>query len=250
MSLLPFRAVGSGVMKAARTDSGGPGGEVFAGIPDEGLAFLEDLEEHNTKEFFEPNKQLFRDRLQAPFEALLASASGRMEAAGIGVGPPKVFRVHRDLRFSKDKTPYKTNMAGYVRHRPAGGADADTGYYVSFAPSGLYVGGGLYRPARPRLERVRAAVASGAEGPALAALLAEAAGHGLEVGLDPLQRVPKPYPADHPRADLLRARSLVLGRHHQRGPWLVTTEVLDRLVEDWRRIAPLHRWLDRCLTGP
>jgi len=236
-------------MKRASADGGGPGGEVFAGIPDDGLAFLEDLEERNTKEFFEPNKRLFRDHLQAPFEALLAGAAARMEAAGIGVGSPKVFRIHRDLRFSKDKTPYKTNMAGYVRHRPDGGPESDTGYYVSFAPSGLYVGGGLYRPARAQLERIRAAVASDIEGRALADLLDAAAGHGLEVGLDPLQRMPKPYSADHPRAHLLRARSLVLGRHHERGPWLVTTEVLDRLVEDWRRIAPLHRWLDRCLTG-
>jgi len=236
-------------MKAARRDGGDPVGEAFTGIPDEGLVFLEDLEEHNTREFFEPNKQLFRDRLQVPFEALLAGATARMEAAGFGVGPPKVFRIHRDLRFSKDKTPYKTNMAGYVRHRNADGPEADTGYYVSFAASGLYVGGGLYRPGRPQLERVRAAIASDVEGPALAALLDEAAGHGLEVGLHPLQRTPKPYPADHPRADLLRARSVVLGRHHERGPWLVTAEVLDRVVEDWRRIAPLHRWLDRCLGG-
>jgi len=236
-------------MKTTRAESGSLGGEAFAGISDEGLAFLEDLEEHNTREFFEPNKQLFRDRLQVPFEALLASAAARMEAAGIGVGQPKVFRIHRDLRFSKDKTPYKTNMAGYVRHRRSEAQESDTGYYVSFAPSGLYAGGGLYRPSRPQLERIRAAVASDAEGPALAALLDEATGHGLEAGLDPLQRVPKPYPADHPRADLLRARSLVLGRHHQRGPWLVTTEVLDRLVDDWGQIAPLNRWLDRCLTG-
>jgi uncharacterized protein (TIGR02453 family) len=234
-------------MKTARTDCGGAGAEVFAGIPDEGLAFLEDLEERNSREFFEPNKQLFRDRLQAPFEALLSAAAARMEAAGLPVGPPKVFRIHRDLRFSKDKTPYKTNMAGYVRHRPDGGPEAGTGYYVSFAPSGLHVGGGLYRPERAELERVRAAVASDGEGPALAALLEEASGQGMEVELGPLQRVPKPYPADHPRADLLRARSVVLGRHYERGPWMVTTEVLDRLVEDWRRIAPLHRWLDRCL---
>jgi hypothetical protein len=57
--------------------------------------------------------------------------------------------------------------------------------------------------------------------------------------------VPRPYPADHPRAGLLRARSLTLSRRHQRGSWLLTAELLDRLVEDWRALVPLNRWLER-----
>ena len=83
---------------------------VFAGMPDEGLAFLEDLEERNTKEFFDANKQVFREQVLAPFVALLEAASGRLRRSVPGLGQPKVFRIYRDLRFSKDKTPYKTSM--------------------------------------------------------------------------------------------------------------------------------------------
>jgi uncharacterized protein (TIGR02453 family) len=234
-------------MTASRAGGEAPAQAPFAGIPDEGLAFLEDLEERNTREFFEQHKQVFRDRLQVPFEALLAAAAARLEAAGVPAGSPKVFRIHRDLRFSKDKTPYKTNMAGYLGRSHADPAGAGTGYYVSFAPSGLWAGGGLYRPTRSQLERVRAAIAEDAAGRELARVLQEGAGQGLEPWLDPLQRVPKPFGADHPRADLLRARSLTLGRQHQRGAWMVTAEVLDRLVEDWLRVAPLNRWIQGCL---
>ena len=65
----------------------------------------------------------------------------------------------------------------------------------------------------------------------------------MESWLDPLQRVPKPYPADHPMAELLRARSLTLHRRHERAQWLLTAELLDRLLEDWRALVPLNRWL-------
>ena len=70
----------------------------FAGMPDEGLAFLEDLEERNTKDFFEANKAVFRDQVQAPFAALVEAAAGRLRRTVPGLGQPKVFRIDRDLR--------------------------------------------------------------------------------------------------------------------------------------------------------
>jgi uncharacterized protein (TIGR02453 family) len=80
----------------------------FVGMPDEGLAFLEDLEERNTKEFFDANKGVFKEQVQAPFTALVEAAAARLRRSVPGIGQPKVFRIYRDLRFSKDKTPYKT----------------------------------------------------------------------------------------------------------------------------------------------
>jgi hypothetical protein len=124
---------------------------VFAGMPDEGLAFLEDLEERNSKEFFDANKQLFRDQVQAPFVALVEAACGRLRRGVPGLGQPKVFRIYRDLRFSKDKTPYKTSMRAWVAHPSQGGVE--TGYYVDVGPGGMYAGGGRYHWARPELER-------------------------------------------------------------------------------------------------
>jgi uncharacterized protein (TIGR02453 family) len=220
----------------------------FAGIPDEGLAFLEDLEERNTRDFFEANRKVFTAQVQAPFAALVEAAAARLRRSVPDLGPPKIFRIYRDLRFSKDKTPYKTSMSASVPSRPredGGGPGVDTGFYVNVGPAGLYVASGLYHAARPELERVRAAVADPDSGPELEAILRRAAGRGLEPWLDPLQRIPRPYPADHPRAALLKARSLVLNRQHDRAPWLQTAELLDHLVADWKAMIPFNRWLER-----
>ena len=220
----------------------------FAGMPDEGLAFLEDLEERNTKAFFDANRPVFKEQVQAPFAALVEAAAARLRRTVPELGQPKLFRIYRDLRFSKDKTPYKTSMSASVPSRPAGegqGPGVATGFYVNVGPAGLYTASGLYHPDRPVLERVRAAIADPDTGPELEAILRRAAGKGLEPWLDPLQRMPKAWPPDHPRAGLLKARSLVLNRQHERAPWLQTAELLDHLVADWKAMIPFNRWLER-----
>jgi uncharacterized protein (TIGR02453 family) len=220
----------------------------FTGMPDEGLAFLEDLEERNTREFFEANRRLFTEQVQAPFLALVEAAADRLRGSVPDLGPPKVFRIYRDLRFSKDKTPYKTSLSASVPHRGPGdgaGPGVGSGYYVNVGPAGLYTASGLYHPARPDLERLRAAIADPDLGAELEAVIARAAGEGLQPWLDPLQRMPRAYPADHPRGDLLKARSLVLNRQHDRAPWLHTPEVLDRLVADWQAMIEFNRWFER-----
>jgi len=223
-------------------------GSAFAGIPDEGLAFLEDLEERNERDFFQANRMLYRERLLAPFTALLDAAAERLGSLAPRHGPSKVFRIHRDLRFSKDKAPYHTTMRGYVAQRAPLPGVIEIGYYLSYGPTGLYVAGGMWHPARPELERLRAGIAGDDRGAGLVEVLRRAAKEGLVANLDPLRRVPRPYPADHPRAELLRARSVTLQRRHERAPWLVTVELLDRVVEGWRALAPLNRWLDQTLN--
>jgi uncharacterized protein (TIGR02453 family) len=219
----------------------------FVGMPDEGLAFLEDLEERNTKDFFEANKAVFKEEVQAPFAALVEAAAARLRRSVPDLGAPKVFRIYRDLRFSRDKTPYKTSMSASVPSRPRedGGPGFGTGFYVNVGPAGLYTASGLYHADRADLQRVRAAVADPGSGPELEAIFRRAAAKGLEPWLDPLQRMPKPWPADHPRAALLKARSLVLNRQHERAPWLQTAELLDHLVADWKALIPFNRWLAR-----
>ena len=217
-------------------------GSAFIGMPDEGLAFLEDLEERNTKEFFDANKAVFKEQVQAPFAALVEAAADRLRGEVPDIGAPKLFRIYRDLRFSKDKTPYKTSMSASVPSRPpqeGDGPGVGTGFYVNVGPSGLY------HPSREDLARVRAAVADQELGPELEAILRRAADKGLEPYLDPLQRMPRDWPADHPRAGLLKARSLVLNRQHERAPWLSTAELLDHLLADWKAMIPFNRWLER-----
>jgi uncharacterized protein (TIGR02453 family) len=219
----------------------------FVGMPDDGLAFLEDLEERNTKEFFDANRAVFRERVQAPFAALVEAAAARLRRSVPDLGQPKVFRIYRDLRFSKDKTPYKTSMSASVPSRApveGDGPGVVTGYYVNVGPAGLYTASGLYHAERADLLRVRAAIADEDSGTELEAILADAAAKDLVPWLDPLQRTPKPWPADHPRAHLLKARSLVLNRQHDRAGWLQTPELLDHLLADWKAMIPFNRWLE------
>ncbi|HEY3199510.1 MAG TPA: DUF2461 family protein, partial [Actinomycetes bacterium] len=86
----------------------------FVGMPDEGLAFLEDLEERNTKEFFDAHKRLFKEQVAAPFIVLVEAAAARLRRSVPDLGQPKIFRIYRDLRFARDKTPYKTSMSASV----------------------------------------------------------------------------------------------------------------------------------------
>jgi uncharacterized protein (TIGR02453 family) len=224
-------------------------GTAFGGIPDEGLAFLEDLEERNEREFFQANRTLYRERLLAPFTALLDAAAEGLGPLAPDHGPSKVFRIHRDLRFSKDKPPYHTAMRGSVAQRAPLPGVVGTGYYLQYSPTGLYLAGGIWHPARPELERLRAGIADDRRGPELVEVLERAVAHGFAPNLQPLQRVPRPYPSDHPRAELLRARTITLGQWYERAPWLVTAELLDRVVEGWRALAPFNRWLDETFNG-
>jgi uncharacterized protein (DUF2461 family) len=139
-------------------------------------------------------------------------------------------------------------MSASVPSRPpeeGDGPGVGTGFYVNVGPAGLYTASGLYHADRPTLQRVRAAIASEAAGAELVTILGRAAGKGLEPWLDPLQRMPRPWPADHPRAQLLKGRSLVLNRQHERAPWLQTAELLDHLLADWKAMIPFNRWLER-----
>src|SRR4029450_5482811 len=148
----------------------------FTGMPDEGLAFLEDLEERNTKAFFDANKALFTTQVQAPFAVLVEAAAARLRRSVPGIGRPKLLPIYRDLPFSNDKTPYKTSMSASVPSRAPGDGDGPgvpTGFYVNVGPAGLYVASGLYHPARDELERVRGAIADPATGPEPAANLAQ-----------------------------------------------------------------------------
>jgi uncharacterized protein (TIGR02453 family) len=163
--------------------------------------------------------------VRAPMLALLAELEDEF-------GPGKMFRPYRDVRFSKDKTPYKTNAAA-----TAGG------YYLSLSADGLFLGGGIYHPAADQLDRLRRAVADDVQGPALERIVAELGEAGFEVSGDVMTRAPRGYPPDHPRAELLKHRSLVGHRHWEPAGWLHTRTALTRIRESWRRLAPLSDWV-------
>jgi uncharacterized protein (TIGR02453 family) len=204
----------------------------FAGWPDEALEFYEGLEADNSKAYWEPRKGVYERAVKGPMEALIREVEDEF-------GPFKIMRPYRDIRFSADKTPYKTNI-GAGSHAGAGGAG---GVYVSYSADGLFAGAGTWHMSKDQLVRYRQAIdgPAGAELESIEARLAEA---GYELGGETLKRAPKGWPPDHPRVRLLRFTSVLVGHNYPPAPWMATSQARDRVIEVWRAAAPVNSWLD------
>jgi len=200
----------------------------FRGWPVEALEFYEGLEADNSKTYWQQHKETYETVVRAPMEELLSVLAPEW-------GEGRIFRPYRDVRFSADKSPYKTAIGATV-----GGSG-----YVHFSASGLGVGAGCHVMASDQLARFREAVADDRSGEALVAAVSavEAGGVGVSAS-DQLKRVPRGFDADHPRADLLRDKDLTAWVEWPVEPWLHTPEAEDRVVGALRASRPLTDWLD------
>ena len=203
----------------------------FGGFPEQALIFYEGLEADNTKAYWSDHKATYDTCVAAPMRALLDELEPEF-------GPAKLFRPYRDVRFAKDKTPYKTQAAAVAQGGPADGA-----LYLALGADGLFVAGGYYATATDQARRLRDAIADDLTGPPLAAALDALREAGWEVGGEQLARIPKPWDDGHPRAGLLRYKSLTASRAHPPAAWLHTAAARDRVAEGWRQLGPLNDWL-------
>jgi len=208
----------------------------FDGFPVAALDFYDDLEVDNTRSFWEAHKQTYAECVRAPFVALCAGLEPEFGAA-------KIFRPYRDVRFAKDKTPYKTHQGAFV------GAGPSMGWYVELSPRGVRVGAGFYEAAGERLAAIRDAMADDKTGPALRRTLTKLEKAGFDVGGDRLKTSPRGFDADHPRIELLRHRTLVVGRSYGFEPVIHTPAVAEMVRADWQAMRPLVRWLTRAVAG-
>jgi len=158
-----------------------------------------------------------------------------------------MFRQHRDVRFSADKSPYKTRTYGVIADRPEGLA----ALYAQISATGLFAGTGYYAPAPDQLARFRDAVADDDTGPALEAAVAAARAAGLEVYGEALRTAPRGFPRDHPRVALLRHRSLIGGKRLEPGRKREITRdaALDHARTTWAACAAMTAWLDEHVGG-
>jgi len=208
----------------------------FNGFPVDALDFYDDLEVDNTKSFWDAHKQVYEDAIKAPMTALCAALEPEF-------GSAKIFRPYRDVRFAKDKTPYKTHQGAFVAAGPA------LGWYVELSPRGVRVGAGFYEASGARLAAIREAMASNKTGTALERMLTTLEKDGFEIGGDRLKTSPRGYDADHPRIDLLRHRTLVVGRPYGFEKVIHTADVLEVIRGDWRALTQLVTWLQRATDG-
>ncbi|WP_295658469.1 DUF2461 domain-containing protein [uncultured Nocardioides sp.] len=206
----------------------------FQGFPTAALDFYDDLEVDNTKSFWEAHKGVYAECVAAPMKALCADLAPQFAPDGQGA---KVFRPYRDVRFAKDKTPYKTHQGAFVGVAPS------TGYYVELSPRGVRVGGGFYEASGPRLAAIRDAMAAERTGRALARLLTRYERDGWEIGGEQLRTAPRGYDVTHPRIDLLRRKQLFVGRPYGFGEDAIGPGLLERVRADWAALRPLVEWV-------
>lgn len=200
----------------------------FKGWPPEAIDFYEGLEADNSKAYWTAHRELYEASVKRPMDELLAELAPEF-------GEGRVFRPNRDVRFSPDKSPYKTSIAAMAGHMG----------YVQLSTRGLGVGSGMYVMAADQLDRYRRAVADDGTGDALVGIVADVRAHTIEVtGHDTLKTAPKGYPKDHPRIELLRNKGLIAWKEWPPGAWLGTRKAKERVVDFLRAAQPLNAWLD------
>ena len=202
----------------------------FTGFPVSALDFYDDLEVDNTRSFWERHRATYAAAVRAPMTALAAALEPEF-------GEAKVFRPYRDVRFAKDKTPYKTHQGAFVAAGPS------TGWYVEVSARGTRVSAGFYEASGPRLAAIRAGMADDLHGPRLEQLLARLEREGFSVTGERLKTTPRGYDADHPRIGLLRHKQLFAGRDYGFEAEAIGPGLLDRVREDWRSLRPLVEWI-------
>ncbi len=202
-------------------------GDKFRGWPPTAPTFFAGLEKSNTKAYWRDHEAIYERDVKAPMVALLSELTDEF-------GPAHLFRPYRDIRFSKDKSPYKTSVAATVGSG-----------YVQLTAHGLQAGVGFHQLTSRQLDRYRAAVDNDATGTQLERIVNRLRQSKLEVnGTDELRSAPKGYPKDHPRIELLRYKGIVAGREWAVAPWLGTAAVKRKVVEVLRAGGPLIDWLN------
>jgi uncharacterized protein (TIGR02453 family) len=205
-------------------------GTQFGGFPVAALDFYDDLEMDNTKSFWTAHKDVYETAVKAPMTALVTALEPEF-------GKAKVFRPFRDVRFAKDKTPYKTHQGAFVPVGPS------TGWYVQIGAPGVRVGVGYYEAGSARLAAIRDAIADERRGKELQGIIDGLQADGWDLSGERLKTSPRGYDVDHPRIELLRHKSLTVGRSYGFDPVIHTAGLLDRVRDDWRAARPLVEWL-------
>jgi uncharacterized protein (TIGR02453 family) len=201
----------------------------FAGIPAEAFDFYDALTADPSMAFWDAHKADYQAHVRQPLQALVDELAPEFGAAHL-------FRPYRDVRFARDKTPYKDHQGAFVETQDA------VGYYVQIAASGLMVAAGWYAPRGPQVQRFREAVA-GPDGATLQEAVATLRRSRYDIEGDVMKTRPRGVDPDHPRIELLRHRSVVATKRWEPAAWMGTRAAKGRVRDAWRSMTPLVEWL-------
>jgi uncharacterized protein (TIGR02453 family) len=207
----------------------------FEGFPRETFSWFAGIEADNSKAWFAAHRDTYDEAVRGALEAMLE------ELADDAGGHVKMFRQHRDVRFSADKSPYKTTTYGLIHQRP----DSPAPLYAQLSANGLFAGTGYHMLDSAQLARFRDAIVHDATGPELERALATAEGAGVEAFGEALKTAPRGYPRDHERAQLLRHKALFAGSRLAPGAKGIPRDAALRHTRAaWGACEPLNAWLD------
>jgi uncharacterized protein (TIGR02453 family) len=219
----------------------------FSGFADPSCKFWKNLAKHQDKAWYEAHKAEHKEGWEAPMKALLEEVRDKLDRAypDCDLAEPKLFRIHRDVRFSKDKSPYKTNVSGclYVNTGVGKATDVPAPLYLQIGTD-TFSGAGLYMMDPAQLEKFRAAVLEDKKGKELASLVGKLEKTGYEpVAHDKLKKVPRGMDPDHPRAELLKMKGLTVTFPKLTAKDIGSRDLVGVLVGHGKQVAPLVRWL-------
>ena len=204
----------------------------FTGIPDAAFEFYAELEHNNNRDWWLEHKGTYDSAVKEPLAGLLAALEPEF-------GEAKLFRPNRDIRFSLDKSPYKTAQGAFAA------VAEGMGFYVQLSADGLLIGGGYHTHTPAQLARFRSAVDAPSSGEVLQQIVAQVEAQGFAVEGETLKTVPRGFDKDHPRAELLKHKSLSAGMHAGRPLWLSTADAAGEVARRWEQLRPLVEWTAR-----
>lgn len=219
----------------------------FSGFQKETGRFLEGIRDHNRKEWFEAHRDDYQNAFLAPAQAFAEAIAPRLRKLdpAVVVEPRvngSIMRINRDVRFSKDKSPYKDHLDLWFWTGERKGWDSSW-FFFRLTPDRLILGAGMHAFAPPTLARYRKAVLDGKRGAALARVVASVRDAGYQVGVESYKKVPAGAPTDHPRAALLRHGGLHGTWEGKHPPALRSPAFVGFVSDHFAAVAPIHRWL-------
>jgi uncharacterized protein (TIGR02453 family) len=221
----------------------------FAGFPKKTVAFLAGLSKNNDKAWFDAHRADYDAFYVDQGKAFVEAIAPRLKKIDARVhAEPKIngsiFRINRDTRFAKDKSPYKDHLDLWFWSGARKGWDC-SGFFFRLTPTKLVVGAGMHGFMPPVLARYRRAVLDDDKGAALAKIVAKLRKDGRDVGGESYKKVPRGVPEDHPRAALLRHGGLYAGWEGKHPRELSAPSIVDFVTKQYAAMAPLHQWLTR-----
>ena len=203
----------------------------FGGFPPEAFRFFRDLAKHNNRDWFQAHKHVYEQACREPMKALRAAIDPPFGAGWLS-------RINNDMRFNRDRAPYKTRIEAGVK-----------GLYVSVGAQGMYVGTGIYKPEPATLRKLRQAIAADASGRTLQTIVAALRRKGYTVSThESSANPPRGYDAGHPRVELLKMKDIHAGRMFE-PPTLTTPKALAHVKKVMADLRPFRAWIEEHVSA-